>query len=351
MRPCVTIEDFSSVHLAVEKMREAGQEVIPVTSDGQLAGSLTQKSLLEILETNVGKDEPVGRYVEVLPKILNRTSGAEALRLLENDTTIVVVDDHDVVCGLLTPSCFIGTVRMPERPNTVGGMATPFGVYLTTGSVRGGKHGWYLFSTGMFMMVFFSIGMFAVNKATMRLPDTWVVELLSSVAMSLIMLLIFRFLPIAGYHAAEHMVVHALERDEELTPEVVSRMPRVHPRCGTNLAVGVSMFLLIWQTPWLPFESTRLMLAAIITLYSWKKVGSLVQFWFTTRTPNAKQLASGIAAGKELLANYEVAKDRSASPLKRILNSGMLHVMAGSFLTLGIAFLIQWLFGVHLMEF
>lgn len=351
MRPCVTIEDFSSVHLAVEKMREAGQEVIPVTSDGQLAGVLTQKSLLEILESNIEKDEPVGRYVEVLPKILNRTSGAEALRLLENDQTIVVVDDHDVVCGLLTPSCFIGTVRLPERPSSVGGMATPFGVYLTTGSVRGGKHGWYLFSTGMFMMVFYFVGVVAVSKATEHLPKTRIIETLSYIAASLIMLVVFRFMPIAGYHAAEHMVVHALERDEELTPEVVSRMPRVHPRCGTNLAVGVSMFMLIWQTPWIPFESTRLMLGVIVTLYSWRKVGSLVQFWFTTRTPNAQQLASGIAAGKELLSNYEVANDRSASPLKRILNSGMLHVMAGSFLTLGIAILIQWLFGVQLIAF
>ncbi len=31
------------------------------------------------------------------------------------------------------------------------------------------------------------------------------------------------------------MVVHAIEEGEDLTLEKVRPMPRVHPRCGTNL--------------------------------------------------------------------------------------------------------------------
>jgi uncharacterized protein YqhQ len=39
------------------------------------------------------------------------------------------------------------------------------------------------------------------------------------------------------------MVVHAIERGEPLVLEVVRRMPRVHPRCGTNLVAGIALFL------------------------------------------------------------------------------------------------------------
>lgn len=349
MRPCVTIEDFASVHLAVERMRDAGQEVIPVTTNGKLMGVLTQPSIVQILSQDASKDDPVGKFVEQVPTISNQSTGAEALRQLEHTSTLIVVDDHNNVCGVLTPSCFIATQSAPERPHMVGGMATPFGVYLTTGSVRGGKSGWYLFSTGMFLMVFFGIGNVALDFVTRGLPQTWLVQLVVSVCTGVFMLSIFRILPIAGYHAAEHMVVHALERDEELTPEVIARMPRVHPRCGTNLAVAVTIFSTIAITPWIDNLDLRVTVALFTTLFFWKSVGSFVQFWFTTKKPNLKQIESGIAAGKELLDNYATSSNRTASPLTRIINSGMLHVIAGSSSALGIAWLILQAFGVDLL--
>lgn len=349
MRPCVTIEDFASIHLAIERMREAGQEVIPVTSDGKLGGALTPQSILNIVADGASKDEPVGKFLQQLPSISNRMTGAEALRQLESNPTLVVVDDHQNVCGILTPSCFIGTVSSPERPHMVGGMATPFGVYLTTGSVRGGKHGWYLFATGIFLMYFFGLGNAAVGLATQNLPNTWQTIVFASTFSGVLMLSLFRLLPIAGYHAAEHMVVHAIEREEELTPDVVSRMPRVHPRCGTNLAVAITMFGTISQYPWIEDVSTRTVAAVFVTLFFWKSLGSFVQYWFTTKKPNEKQIASGIAAGKELLDNFATAANRSATPFTRIINSGMLHVMAGSVVALGIAELFGRAFGVELL--
>ena len=337
------------MHLAIERMRDAGQECIPVTHDGKLIGVLTQKSIVRILGESIERSEAVGTLVEGLPSILNKTSGAEALRQLENNSTIVVVDEHEVVCGLLTPSCFIGTVTEPERPPMVGGMATPFGVYLTTGSVRGGKSGWYLVTTGVFLMMFLGIGNEIMGRGAAALPVAWQLGGLTPIFARLFMLLAFRSLPIAGYHAAEHMVVHALERDEALTPEVIARMPRVHPRCGTNIAVAILMFMTVWQTPWCPYEDLRMLAGFFISFFFWRRVGSFVQYWFTTKKPNAAQIASGIRAGQELLDNYAVAANRSAGPFMRIYNSGMLHVMAGSFATLGIAWLIGLAFGVHLL--
>ena len=350
MRPCVTIEGFASIRRAIESMREAGQEVIPVTQDGKFLGLLTQSSIVRILSENAGQDEPVERFVELADTIVNRITGAEALRQLEKNQTLVVVDDFGVVCGLLTPSCFIATPQAPERPHMVGGMATPFGVYLTTGSVRGGKDGWALFFTGMFLMVLYFGASQIYKYVGQWLPHTWPFELAVFLTSILVARGIFRLLPISGYHAAEHMVVHAFERDEELTPEIIARMPRVHPRCGTNIAVAVTMFSLIFTTRWVPNEETRMLVAVLATLFLWKPVGSFVQYWFTTKKPNAEQIASGIAAGNELLANYATAKNRSASLLTRIINSGMLHVIAGSFAALGIALLIGLAFGVDLLQ-
>src|SRR2546423_10530097 len=59
-------------------------------------------------------------------------------------------------------------------------------------------------------------------------------------------LLFVRALPLVQYHAAEHQAVHAMERGEPLDPEIVRRMPRVHPRCGTNIMAGGMVFLIVF---------------------------------------------------------------------------------------------------------
>src|SRR5438270_13233654 len=96
-----------------------------------------------------------------------------------------------------------------------------------------------------------------------------------------------RLLPLSGIHAAEHKVVHAIERGEALVPEVVSRMPRVHPRCGTNLWAGATIFLGIFSLPWLD-NASRLLIAAIVTFVLWRPVGQLMQGPVHTRPPSKK---------------------------------------------------------------
>jgi uncharacterized protein YqhQ len=138
-----------------------------------------------------------------------------------------------------------------------------------------------------------------------------------------------RILPLAGMHAAEHKVVHAIERGEELTLEVVRRMPRVHPRCGTNFAVGATLFLALATTPFIPEDSLRLLLALVATLLLWRPLGSLVQKYVTTSPPNDRQLMMGIRSGEELLQKYVAAPVVMPNIFLRIYNSGMLHVMLG----------------------
>ncbi|RYG88266.1 DUF1385 domain-containing protein [bacterium] len=161
----------------------------------------------------------------------------------------------------------------------------------------------------------------------------------------LLFVVLFRLTPLAGIHAAEHMAVNAIERSEPLVPEIVARMPRVHIRCGTNLAVGASLFMGISTTPWgAPYE-IRVVVALLATLFLWKPLGTWAQLYVTTRRPNARQIESGIRAGRSLLETYARSGRVQPSIPSRIWNSGLLHVMTGSFLMFGVVYLIGTLLG------
>ncbi len=48
-----------------------------------------------------------------------------------------------------------------------------------------------------------------------------------------------------GYHAAEHMTIHAYEDGSDLTVSDVLRYPRAHPRCGTAFLLTVVVFSIV----------------------------------------------------------------------------------------------------------
>lgn len=344
-RPTPTAEVGTSLGQAVRKMRDAGLQVLPVTSESKLIGVLTQAKLFDAISKDTSETSDVAEWIEMATTVDSFRPAAEAFRLLENAAFLVVVDADQRVVGLIEPSTFWEVLPEPERPPLVGGMATPFGVYLTNGSVGGGKKGIHLVLTGVLLFTFFLSGKILSLFLESRLPSSSSWNLAIEILPTLLLLMTFRLLPIAGYHAAEHMVVHALEEGEELTPEVVKRMSRVHPRCGTNLAVGLTMFMTIWQLPW-AVEEIRLVTALLTTLFFWRVIGSFVQKWITTRTPNDKQIQSGIDAANQLLEAFAVAPHRQPNPFQRIFKSGMLHVMLGSFIAYGIATLIGMAFGI-----
>lgn len=346
MRPCVSVDDFTSIAIAIERMRESGQELVPIVRDERVLGVLTEAGILRYVAEGAQPTASIIDFLEPASIISNRATGAEALRQLENRTCLVVVDDHMNLCGLISPSNFVGTPPEQSRPHMVGGMATPFGVYLTSGAVSGGKSGLYLVSTGFFLLSILSISGCLVELLERRGLHWLGLPLVTEGVSFLVIALVFRLHPIAGYHAAEHQVVHAIERDEALTLDVVKRMPRVHPRCGTNLAVALTMVTTLTSIQWTSELEPRLAIAAIITIFFWRPVGSFVQYWITTKKPSEKQLASGIEAGRQLLEKYQVASNRTSGPWQRLFNSGILHVMSGSFLALGIWSLIAWLTGL-----
>lgn len=102
-------------------------------------------------------------------------------------------------------------------------------------------------------------------------------------------------------------------------------MPREHPRCGTNLAVMFTMFSAL--TLGLKADAVT---SALVSLVTYRFFGQWVQRHITTRRPGRRQLASGIAAGEQLLERYQRGTPPSRHPgLLRLWNTGIIQVAAG----------------------
>lgn len=166
------------------------------------------------------------------------------------------------------------------------------------------------------------------NSLPQRLQYTGLTLTIMQFAWMALFFLGLRLVPLSGTHGAEHMVVHAIERGEPLVPSVVSRMPRVHPRCGTNLAVGAMLFLGIMSIDFMDTE-LRLLLAVLVTMVLWQPLGSLLQYFVTTKKPTAKQLDNGIRAGRQFLEVAASAPYHRVTIASRLLKSGLFQVLLG----------------------
>ncbi len=341
----LAIED--SIELAVARLREGGAGILPLVDQGRYKGSITERSLAIALARGVELTEWATAGLDHADlRIPPYITGAEALRLISElgGAALVVVDDAGRVLGVITPSDLYPHYIPPPRPPLIGGMATPFGVYLTTGVVRAGASDLALVTSGMILFCILAGSLLGAEYlGTLLLArgvSASIADVVASVGQLVIFALAMRLIPLSGIHAAEHKVVHAIERGEALRPEIVRRMPRVHPRCGTNLAVGATLFLALATSTWISDEVLRLLLALVATLALWRLLGGIVQKYVTTSPPSEKQLQMGIRSGQELLRKYLEAPVVMPNFFQRIYNSGMLHVMAGSLICTGVAYLI-----------
>ena len=260
--------------------------------------------------------------------------------------SLPVLDETHSYLGMISRADVISALTGYVRPPMVGGLATPLGVWLTDGVLEGGAPTLGLFLSGLGIAGRFVAAQLLLYLIARAINPQWgalalsgrlglsVDEsgLLNSVFFALhalLLLLMFRFTPLAGVHAAEHQTVHALERGLPLTVENVSKMPRAHPRCGTNLMAIASLILVgVVHSPDLsPDWILGLML---ITFLVWRSFGDALQTIFTTRPATKKQLESGIKAANDLMRAYQAQPFLvSRSPL-RVLNKGMLWAGLGA---------------------
>ena len=341
---------------AAEALRVSGLTRLPVINSGLVIGEITDELALKAMtsgEPLAVAEEQVASIMSKEVVCLNRfMSIGHAAEIMtdRNLPVMAVLDEYGRYLGLVTRSDITSALCLTIRPPVVAGMATPLGVYLTTGHLRAGAGdlGLILAGVALMLMNYASMGIvygsaWLIDKAHVFAPWS-LIAILNSPPISIsnwmdtlrlvmagaalpIFLLLMRLLPLSGYHAAEHQVVHAIENGEPLKPANVLAMPRVHPRCGTNIVAGIIVFLMVARL----FSSEVAMLIAVFMLvFAWRVIGGYFQYYVTTKPPNARQLQSGIKAGESLLEQYRKNAAYHVTGWQRVWNTGLPQVMIGA---------------------
>jgi len=338
---------------AVSIMRATQMPALPVTHNGRVMGLVSEKEVLAHLAAGKSETASVQDVMDHNPPCANiHMSIAQVMDMMAvNHTDVLpVIDEFGNFRGVVTRSDVLAAQMDIIRPPMIAGMATPIGVHLTTGSISAGPGSLGLYLTGLslaLMMVashaiailllifidkLFGTHLFLLASSPMTGITTWqamrvdwihYVTIMFTMGM---MLLLLRISTISGYHAAEHQVVHCIEAGEPLVPEIVSQMPRAHPRCGTNLMAGMALFVLIADG----FGTgTAVIIALFVAFIGWRAVGHLMQQYITTKPPSMKHIQSGIKAGEELLAKYKREPNKNIFGFARLWQIGIIQVAFG----------------------
>ncbi len=258
--------------------------------------------------------------------------------------------------GMISRADAISALGRNVRPPVVGGMATPLGVWLTTGVLSAGAPPLGLFLSGATLGLCMIFAYFALLIPLAFINPEWaalfssgrlgafssegsLLNLVIALVHSLVFVSAMRCLPISGVHAAEHQTVWAIERGLPLVPEVVAKMPRAHPRCGTNLLALSGLITIIFQH--LPsFDGGTILFALFFIYLTWRNFGEMLQLVFTTKPATPRQLQSGIDAGRALLEKYQDQPHVMPPFGASLLRSGMIYSALGIML---VSVLMTWL--------
>jgi len=393
---------------AVEVLRMSNSPSVPVGADGFVSGLLSEADLFpgipafhdafglsDALSVHPdglsGKGEPlkVRDVMRLSPvPVPEHLSVEDLVEVFTRNPApaIPVVDEMGFYQGMVTRTDVASAHYRSARPRAIGGLATPLGVFLTTGTVTAGAGNFALMLTGALMVLAMGVTRALLFGVTFLLDDVfgnrWSDILLSpyvagmrghtEIIVSHLLglfeligfLLLLRILPLSGFHAAEHQTVHAIERGKPLEISVVRTMPRPHPRCGTNLVAFLLLMQILMQ--WIPVSQTMLKkslpdswlvglltaqdtmtvfaIAALVTFFCWRFLGMKLQFYFTTKPATDRQLLSGISAGKELLEKYQDHVGERPVLWRKVWNMGLPQVIAGGAATywLGRALALVW---------
>jgi CBS domain-containing protein len=362
---------------AAELLAQGGAGMLPIVAEGTPIGVLTEQRLRDAIASGANWSDPVGDWMEDAFTTLRIETPIEAAvpALSRSSLPVVGVDAWGRYVGVVNMAHLLARPVAPVSVGTIGGMATPLGVYLTNGAVRAGAGSLGLALTGALLFVLYLTASWIViggarwAQTNLGIPllsyydspyaYTWLASdlmgLLLRASEFILFLLLMRMLPIAGTHAAEHMVVHAIERGEPLVLEVVRRMPRVHPRCGTNLVAAVVLFLGLanffqGMAPEMSeMRDMALLFALLITVMFWRPFGELLQWLATTKPPTDAQLLSAIRVGEQLLQRARPYSGVVPPFGMRLLNTGLPQILLGAWGTLALLSLIEQLLGITLI--
>ncbi len=237
---------------------------------------------------------------------------------------------------------------VPLRPPAIGGTAMVGGVHLSTRTFGTGSFtrlfltGFALISIGAFAMVLTYVALWVIGRAAnvslvelwmqvvgpFEMPDLIMWQVFANLLSFFLFLVVVRLTPLAGYHGAEHKVVHAIERYGYPTLALARDMPRVHRRCGTTLLAGILPAFLIAA----PLAMVKPMLALLVVFLGWMtryRVGGVIQQYLTTREPTDAQLRTGLHAGYQVLARWRRDPFATVPPLTSFWRRGMIQMLFG----------------------
>jgi len=371
---------------AVALLRQAPASALPVVSEGIVIGIVSEADLTRFLQEQPGLDPeklgatPVASLMRTpvlclaAPDTLDQAAQAFARHSLK---AAPVVSPDGQYQGMVTRADLLAALFGTVAPPRIGGLATPLGVYLTTGAHRGGAGTPGLVLAGVALTIIYFVSRMATNGLAWLLERytdlplftaklaadhgtemglfapmyQWVLALMGLELLGFFLLL--RLSPISGTHAAEHQTVHAIEQGEALTLERVARMPRVHPRCGTNL-MALVFVLMIATTAFMSLHQRMaaqsgpggVMLGILVIFFAvsfiWRRLGAGLQQFVTTKQATPAQLANGIAAGEQLLARYRAHPSLPVTPWRRLLNMGIIQIALGF---VAATYALTWLSG------
>lgn len=349
-----TLRPADSLGKALRLFGTSGQSVLPVVEGDVLMGVLTEADMMDWLASHDGRltwvDAGASHDAMVMQAMTTDLTVGDAHDALENVLglfegerykSLPVVDADGRFRGMLLRHTVLAALSHSLRPAKIGGMATPLGVYLTTGHLTAGAGFWGLFLNGFSLTALNFVILLGFHQ--LQTHFGWQIpEAVETVIALGLFLVALRLSPLAGFHAAEHQTVNAIEQGEPLDIDTVAAMPREHPRCGTNLmALLFSAELLL---PLLAEKPLWLLPTLALLWLSWRKVGGWLQRIFTTKPARRYQLLSGLRAGEALMRAYQLQPAYRANRFRRFWNTGLLQILAGGVVATGILELAANLF-------
>ncbi len=342
-----------------------------VDEETNLVGSvLAEQTLNDAISTT----SPLGSELDQATTSLNAFSIKDTATLgtliekiktsehpLTNLLMIPIVEPSGKYSGFCVSRAKLGDlIAGTLRPPKLGGLATPLGVYITSGYHIAGSKLPGLIATGVLFGLFMTLvealyPLAAVALITAFPPlSTYGNEGLWGGIQNryfLMDLLIgIRFTPISRLHVAEHMTINAIESGSEINLDKVRDFPKEHIRCGTNLMViflGIQIGALSLHAMQSTLSITGEMLYIVFWIVLIKVFGKPVGIWlqkhFTTTVPNDAQLESGLKAGREIIQKFKDDPHPKPSVWQRVWGMGFLQVLSAYALT-------HWL-GSMLIEF
>lgn len=376
MRKTSPLAPGDGVSRAAALLREEGTTALAVVDDGRPVGLVTEETVLgllaslpaELLLSDKARTTPVESVMAPAPLVQADLPAQLTVQHLAAShlEAAVVVDSLGAYQGIVTKRDALAAVASALAPRSIGGLATPLGVHLTTGSVRSGPGDLGLLLTGASITLLYLAARLCVHGMAWLAGKAWPQVPLLSLRLAqssdaseayfgqlfgwrlgmtaleiLIFFLLLRLGPLSSTHAAEHQVVHAIERGFPLEPEAVQRMPRVHARCGTNLIASLFVLfagaeIVLSVITGSPRELASLWLVAgmgtvvLAMIAARRRLGPLLQFLFTTKRPSRKRVEAAIRVAEKLLQRHRAAGELRGTRPRRLWNMGLLQVAAGA---------------------